>query len=440
MEWPLVLMLIFSGLVVLMMMGIPIAVCFLLVNIVGVFFLWGGEIGLGQLILSIRDSVTSFTLLPIPLFILMGEVMYHSGVATRMMDTLDMLLGRLPGRLGLIAVGGGTLFSTLSGSSMASTAMLGATLVPEMEKRGYKKPMSLGPILGSGGLAVMIPPSALAILLGTIGEISIGKILIAIILPGLLMAILYTAYIILRCRLQPSVAPSYEVRPIPILDKLLASVRYILPLGLVIFLVIGVIFLGVATPSEAAATGTLGTFILAFLYRGLNWNTVKKSFSGTLNISVMILMIFVGARAFSQILAFTGATRGLMDFATGLPLAPIVLIMVMQVVLLIMGMFMSIVAIMMITLPMFVPIVTAMGFDPVWFAAIYLLNMEMAGTTPPFGMNLFAMKGASPPDTTMGEIYRAALPFLYCDAIAMALLIAFPSIALWLPSLMRPIR
>ena len=439
MEWQFALLLIFGSLVVLMALGIPVAFCFLLVNVVGVFLLWGGETGLIQLILSVRDSVATFVMLPLPLFILMGEVMFHSGVAPKMIDTLDMLLGRLPGRLGLLAVGGGTLFSTLSGASIASTAMLGATLVPEMEKRGYKKPMSLGPILGSGGLAMMIPPSAMAVLLAALGEISVGKTLMAIIIPGLLMAILYAGYIIIRCILQPSLAPSYKLTLPPVSQRAISTVRYILPIGLVIFLVVGVILLGIATPSEAAATGTLGTFILAFLYRGLSWEAVKKSIGGTIHITVMIFMIIVGAMAFSQILAYVGATRGLVAFAISLPVAPIILLIVMQVVAIFMGMFMNLTAILMITLPVFMPIIREVGFNEVWFGVIYLLNMEMAGTSPPFGLNLFVMKGVAPPDTTMGDIYRAALPFLYCDLVAMALIIAFPSIALWLPSVMRPV-
>ena len=430
------LLLILGSLIFMMATGMPVAFSFLLINVVGVFLFWGGEIGLRQLILSIFESVTSFTLLPIPLFILMGEVMFLSEMAPRMIDTLDKWLGRLPGRLGLLAVGGGTLFATMSGASMASCAMLGSVLTPEMEKRGYKKPMSLGPILGSGGLAIMIPPSALGVLLGVIGEISIGKILIAIIVPGILMAVLYAIYVIGRCYLQPSIAPTYEVTPTPLSEKLIATVRYILPLGFIVFLVTGVIFLGIATPSEAAATGALGCFILADAYGRLNWGVVKKSVVGTLRITVMTLIILVGAKAFAQILAYTQASRGLVEFTVGLPLAPIFVIIVMQIVVLILGMFMSAVAIMMITLPMFMPVVLSLGFDPVWFAVIFLLNIEMATTTPPFGMSLFVMKGVAPPDTTMGDIYRAGLPFLGCDVIVMALLIAFPVLTMWLLGLM----
>jgi len=436
-EWQLALLLIIGTLIVMMVLGLPVAFCFMLVNLLGVYIFWGGLIGLEQLILSIFESLTSFTLMPLPLFVLMGEVMFLSGIAPNMIDALDKWLGRLPGRLGLLAVGGGTIFATLSGASMASVAMLGSTLAPEMEKRGYKKPMSLGPILGSGGLAIMIPPSVLAVLLGAIGRISVGKILIAIIIPGLLMAALYTTYIVGRCRLQPSIAPAYDVTVPPLSERLLAILKYVLPLGLILFLVIGVMFVGVATPSEAAALGSIGVFFLAFVYRRLNWELVKKSFAGTVRITVMIFIIISAALAFAQILAFSGASRGLIELALGLPLPPILIIVVMMVVLLILGTFMDVVAMMLVTIPLYMPVIHALGFDPVWFAVIMLLNLEMADVSPPFGLGLFVMKGVAPADTTMGDIYRSVLPFLGCDLIAMILIIAFPTLALWLPGLMR---
>lgn len=415
----------------------PVAFAFLLINVAGVYFFWGGATGLNQFILSVYDSVSTFALLPVPLFVLMGEVMFHSGVAPRMMDVVDKWMGRLPGRLGLVAVGGGTIFATLSGSAVSGTAMLGSVLVPDMERRGYKKPMSLGPILGSGGLAIMIPPSALGVLLASLAQVSVGGLLIAIIFPGLAMALLYATYIIVRCWLQPSIAPSYEPVHVSLVEKIVAAVKYVLPLGLILFLVIGVIFLGMATPSEAAASGALGCFVLAAAYRKLDWETLKKSIGATLQVTVMMFMIFVGSATFAQLLAYTGASRGLLEFAVALPLSPLLLLMFMQLTLLAMGTFMEPLSIMMVTIPIYFPIVIALGFNPLWFAAIMLLNMEMATTSPPFGLSLFVMKGVAPRDTTMGDIYRAALPFLGCDLIVMVAMIFFPSLVLWLPGMMR---
>jgi tripartite ATP-independent transporter DctM subunit len=305
-----------------------------------------------------------------------------------------------------------------------------------MEKRGYKKAMTMGPILGSGGLAIMIPPSGLAVFLGAIAEISIGKLLISIIVPGLLMAGLYAAYIIIRCSLQPSIAPTYEVVPMPISHKLSATVRHVLPIGFIIFLVIGVIILGIATPSEGAATGTLGVFILAFLQRRLSWEVVKKSVNGTLMTCGMLFLVLASAKAFSQILSFTGATRGMAQFVIGLEVHPMLVFAGMQMIILILGCFINVDAIILLTMPIFMLIVTALSFDRVWFGTICLINLEMALITPPFGLCLFVMKGVAPPGTTMGDVYKAASPFIGLQIIAMALIMVFPQIALWLPGQM----
>ena len=259
-----------------MLSGMPIAYCFLMICVGGTYLYFGGTVGIEQLVVSMYTTCKSFILIPIPLFLFMGEVMFHSGIAPVLVRVLDKWLGRIPGRLSLLAVGAGTLFSTLTGTSLASVAMLGSALVPEMEKQGYKKPMSLGPILGSGGLAMMIPPSGLAVLLGAIGEVSVGRILIAIIIPGLLLAVVYAAYIIIRCILQPHLAPAYEVEHIPFSEKIGDLLKYVVPQGIVIFLVVGVIFIGVATPSEAAATGAVGTVFLAFCYRRMSWEVIKN--------------------------------------------------------------------------------------------------------------------------------------------------------------------
>jgi tripartite ATP-independent transporter DctM subunit len=297
--------------------------------------------------------------------------------------------------------------------------------------------MSIGPILGSGGLAIMIPPSALGVLLACLSRISVGGILMAIIIPGIIMAALYASYIIIRCWLQPYLAPSYQVEHILIIEKIVLAMKYVLPLGSIVFLVIGLMFLGIATPTESAALGALGCFVLTFIYRGWDWEAIKSSISATLKITVMMFMIMTGAMAFSQILAFTGASPGLVKLAAAINLPPIMILIFMQIILLFMGTFMEPLTIMMVTLPIYMPIITKLGFNPIWFGTIMLINMEMATTSPPFGLVLFVMKGVAPSDTTMGDIYKAGLPFLACDAVAMGLIIAFPALALYLPNLMK---
>ena len=436
MEWQWMLLLILGGMVFLMTTGMPIVVSLFTVVIIGAYVLLGGMVGLEQLILSIYTTLTSFTLLPIPLFVLMGELMVHSGIAVNVIDVLGKLMGRIPGRLSILTVAAGTIMSALTGSSMASVAILGSVLVPEMEKRGYHKHMVLGPILGSGGLAMMVPPSALAIILCSIGQISIGKTLMAIIVPGLLMALFYSSYIVFACLFKPSLAPSYDVDKVVFREKMVGLLVYVMPTGIIIFLVIGLILLGAATPSESAASGTIGMLFLVTAYGRLKWEVIKKSVLGTLTVTGMAFAIIASANAFSQVLSFSGATQGLTEFATHLPLPPIVLVIIMQIIILMLGAFMDPVAILMITLPIFVPFILSMGYSDIWFATLTLLNIEMAMTSPPFGLCLFVMKGVTKEEISMGDIYVAALPYLLCDAAVMGLMLAFPVIALWLPGLM----
>jgi len=341
MEWWMLFILILSLLIFLFFLSVPVAFCFLFVNVLFAYLFWGGEVGLTQLVLSIARSISSFSMLPVPLFLLMGEVMFLFGIAQNMMDALEKWMGRIPGRLSLLAVVGGVLFATLSGSSMAGCAMLGQTLLPEMEKKGYKSPITLGPIMGCGTLAAMIPPSALGVMLASLAQISVGDFLLSIIFPGLLMAALFALYIIVRCLLNPDLAPRYKVERTPLSEKLVLSAKYILPLGLVIFSVIGLIVFGVATPTESAAVGALVCFVLAFAYKGFQKGLVANALVKSVKVTAMMFMILAGATAFSQILAFTGSTQNLVSLATNLPLHPIFVIIIMQIILIILGTFME---------------------------------------------------------------------------------------------------
>jgi tripartite ATP-independent transporter DctM subunit len=435
MEWWLLLIIIFGGALILMGVGVPVAFCFFAVNMIGVLVLQGGGRSFQTLTLSMYSSVSTFTLLPVPLFILMGEVLWHSRIAFKAVDVLDKMLGKVPGRLSVLTVISGTVFGALSGSTMAATAVLGTILLPEMDRRGYKRSMSIGPIMASGGLDMLIPPSALTVILATIAKMSVGKLLIASIVPGLIMAALYFLYIIIRCKLDPSLTPAYEVERVPRRVKVIGFLKYLLPLSVIVFLVTGVILIGVATPTEAAALGCIGAFGLAAAYRALTWEVVRKSVTGTVTISAMMLAIVAAALGFSQILAYSGASRGLLEAATSLPVAPITIILLMMLVVLVLGCFMEQIAIMMITLPIFMPIVTSLGYDPIWFGVLMLINLQMGLTTPPFGLILFVMKGIAPPGTTMREIYMAGLPFLIWNGTVLLLVMAYPPLAQVLPNL-----
>lgn len=430
MSWYLSLSLILGGVVFVMALGVPVAFAFLIVTTIGVYALQGGGGAFLQLILSIYSSVSSYGLVPIPLFILMGVVLWHSNIGQQAIDAIDKWIGRVPGRLSLLTIASGSVFSALSGSTMANTAMLGSLLMPQMAKRGYSLGMSMGPIMAGGGLAMMIPPSALAVILASIGKISIAKVLIAAIVPGILMAILYTAYILWRAIRRPDEAPKYVMPVSSTGEKLLAVAKYLLPLGLIIFSVSGMIVIGVATPNEAAALGAISSLALAAAYGKLTWVLLKKSLFDSVKITAMTFAIMAAATGFSQILAFSGATRGLLDSVLGLPVSPIVLVIGMNLIVLFLGCFMDQIAIMLITLPIFMPIVNSLGLDPVWFAIIMLVNLETALMTPPFGLLLFIMKGVAPANTTFSQIYGAAMPYVVLNIVAMALLLAFPQLVI----------
>jgi len=410
MEWFEALGLLVGSILFLMALGMPVALAFLAANIMGAFIFMGGERGVGQLLSNGLGSLTKYALVPIPLFLLMGEIFFHTGLGGRMFNAIDKLLGRLPGRLSYVTVLGGTAFSTLSGSSMGSTALLGSLMVPEMGRRGYKPHMSIGPILGTGGLAIIIPPSALAVLLATLAQIDVAALLIAGVIPGLILASFYIATIWIQTKLDPSAAPAYDVEPMTWGEK-------------------------IKTPSEAAAFGALGVLILAAAFRCLTVEALRKSITGALRVTLMAYLIVFGSATFSQLLAFSGASRGLVNWATSFDLAPLVMLLVMFAVLLLLGMFMEQISMMLLTVPIFFPLAMSLGFDPIWFGLIMLLALEISFTTPPFGLLLFVMKGVAPQGTTMKQIYTAAFPFIGCSLLLVALLIAMPQLALWLPSL-----
>lgn len=435
MEWYAVLAFFILGLLMVLASGFPIAFGFLLINLAGTL-VFMGPMGLRQMTLQIFSSLSSFTLTPIPLFILMGELMFHSGIAKNTIDVVDRWLGRIPGRLSLLAAGTGVLFAALSGSTLANTAMLGTVLLPEMRRRGYRSSMAVGPIIGVGGLAMLIPPSSLAVVLASIGHISVSKILVGGVLPGLLLGGLVAAYVVVRCRLDPSLAPRYEVARVSLGQKIKGTVTYVLPLGFIIFMVLGLMLLGLATPTEAAASGALATVLVTAVYGRLNWSMLKASLIGTLDITVMVFMIIAASNTFSSLLAFTGATQGLMGVVANLHVPPLVIVIGMQFIVFLMGTFMETISIMMICMPIFMPIVKLLGFDPVWFGVLMLINFETGFITPPFGMLLFVTKGVAP-EYTMKEICFAAIPFIAIEIATMAILIAWPQIVLWLPNLVK---
>lgn len=434
MEWYMILILIFAGLLALMFTGLPIAFCFLVLS-TGVIYFMMGEFGIRQLMLGMYDSLAKFSLTPIPFFMVMGEVFYRSGLVTQTLDSLSKFVRKVPGRLSVITLLGGGVFASLSGSVVANTAMFGSIMLPEMMSRGYSKQLTSGSIMASGALAMVIPPSALAVLLGSIARISVGDILIGAFLPGVLLVSLYVGYVIISCIVKPSLAPTYEVEEVPLSEKLVAAGRDIFPLFFIFMLVMGLIFFGVATPTEAAALGALGSYVLAAAYKKLNVRLIYDTLLNSLKVTSMILMIIAGSAGFSQILALTGASREAVQTVLALQTTPTVILLMMLGIVILLGFFMEQTAIMMITLPMFMPIVDALGFNQVWFAVLVLLCLQIGQLTPPVGLALFTMKGVAPPEVTMGDIYKGAFPYLLLDIAALLILVVFPIIVTFLPSI-----
>lgn len=443
MEWYWTLATLLGGILFLMIIGMPVAIAFITVNVIAAAYYLGGhgtffeviQRGVGVLTGNAFESMTTFALVPIPMFLLMGELFFHTGLANRMFNAVEKLMGRVPARLSYVTVAGGTAFATLSGSSMGSTALLGTLMVPEMTRRGYKKHMSIGPILGTGGLAMLIPPSALAVLLGTLAELDIGKLLVAGIVPGLILAVMYAVLIYVRAKIDPDAAPAYEIEYVPWSVRTRLFLVDVLPM---VSIVIGVIFLimyGVATPSEAAAFGGLGVLILAVIYRCLSWQATWRSLEGAGRVTIVALLIIFGSSTFSQILSFSGGSYGLIEWVTSFNVAPMVMLLIMFGILMILGMFMDQLSMMLLTVPIFFPLATSYHFDLIWFGVIILLALEISFTTPPFGLLLFVMQGVAPPGTKFSEICIAAIPFMLCAMTLVALLVIWPELALWLPNI-----
>ncbi|TPW28994.1 TRAP transporter large permease [Pararhizobium mangrovi] len=436
MEWYYALTLLVGMVIFLMACAVPVGFAFMATNLIGGLVFIGGTSAFLQVVDNSSALITRFQLAPVPFFIFMGSLFFYSGLAIRVFDTLDKFLGRIPGRLCYLTVAGGTIFSTLTGSSMANTAMLGSLMVPEMQRRGYHWRMSLGPILGTGGLAMIIPPSTLGVLLASLAGIDVGRFLIAGIVPGLLLAVLFTLLITAQIRLNPDATPNYVVEPVSFSTAMKLAVINILPMSFVVFMVIGLIILGIATPTESAAFGVLGVLILTFAFRLFSFDVMKKSMLSTIKVGGMVFFIILNSSIFSQLLAYSGASAGMLQFTTSLGASPTSVLILIFLCLLILGMFMDPVSIMLITIPIFFPLIHALGINPIWFGIFMLIALEMSQTTPPFGLLLFVMLGVAPPGITLKKVASAAAPFLACDLVLIGIMALVPGIVLYLPGLM----
>ena len=437
MGWELALLMLLGIVVTMLLLGVPVAFAFFTANFIGAFIFLGGEAGLVTMGRNSAISITSFALVPVSLFVLMGEILFHSGVAFRAIEAIERVLNRIPGRLSIVTVIGGTVFSALSGSTMANTALLGSSLLPDMLKRGYHPTMAMGPIMAVGGIAALIPPSALAVLFGSIAKISIAALLIGGIIPGLMISIAFIIYIVTHCSIDPSLAPAYDVAKSSRRERWMPVIVYVLPLSGILFSVIGTMLAGWASPSESAAFGVLASIVTAAAYRMLTLEKMIIAIRETAKITVMILFIIVASVTFSQIMGFSGAANGLMESVRGVVDSKLAVVIGMQILLLIMGCFIDQISILLITVPIFLPIAQSMGIDLIWLGILMMVSMEISLITPPFGLLIFVMQGVAPKGTKITQIYAAVVPFLLIELAVLWLFIIYPEITTFLPNLLE---
>ena len=435
MSWQNASWLLFGGSTALMLLGLPVAFSFLAINIMGAILFLGGEAGLVQLARNSVDSVASFSLTPIPMFVLMGEVLFHTGLAVKVIDAVERLITKVPGRLAVVAVVAGTIFSAISGSTIAVTAMLGSLMVPLMIKRGYHPVMATGPIIAVGALDMLMPVSALAVLLGSLSGISIPRLLMGGFVPGMILKAAFIAYIVVRVKLDPSLAPSTQLAAHQGWEKLKPLVKYVIPILSIFLVVVASMSLGFGTPTESAAVGALATVVLALAYRALTRQNLLTALRGTTAISGMILFVIVGATTFSQILSFSGASNGIVSLIVGHGLTKNVIIAEMMAILIFLGIFVDQVSMMLITLPIFMPVAQKLGIDLVWFGVMYLICMQLGLMLPPHGLLLMTMKGVAPPQIRMSHIFRSVVPYIMLSLVLLAFVFFLPAVAVWLPNL-----
>jgi len=426
-------LLLFALLIVLLISGLPLA--FVMGGLATIFsYLLLGPKAIATISSTAYGVMDNFVIIAIPLFVFMGVVLQRSGIAEDAYDLMYKWLGGIRGGLAIGTVGVCTIFAALTGTSAAATVSMGIIALPAMLKRGYDKHMAIGCICAGGTLGVLIPPSVLMIIYGVFGSESIGRLFAGGIFAGFFMAFLFIVYIAVRAYLQPQLAPAIPLEEkVTWREKFIALRGLILPI-LLIFGVLGSIFLGVATPTEAAAIGGLGSLICAAIRNRFTWLILKDSCYQTLQLSGMVVWIIIGSAAFTSLYAAVGAVQFAQEALAVLPLSPYIILAGIMVLLFIMGMFLDPGAIIMLTVPIFVPIIKMLGFNPVWFGILFIVNMQIGYLTPPFGFSLFYMKRIVPESITMGDIYRSVFPFVLIMAACLLIFVIFPETILYLPN------
>jgi tripartite ATP-independent transporter DctM subunit len=381
----------------------------------------------------------NYTLVAVPLFIFMAQILDRSKVSEGLFDALYIVLGGLRGGLGLAVIVVSTVFAATTGIVGASVVAMGLMAGPALLRRGYDRGLSAGIICSPGTLGILIPPSIMLVVYGGLTglkETSVGNLFAAAILPGLVLSGLYIAYVAIRCNINPKLGP-----PIPVAERTatlgqkftMTAKNFVPPFGLIL-VVMGTILAGVATPTEAAALGAVGSLVLALVSRKLNWSVITQASLSTARTTAMIMALFIGGKLFSVVFLFMGGGDVVADSLLGMEVSPYVVLAIMMAVVFFLGMFIDWAAILLVVVPIFTPIAMELGFNPLWFAMLVCINLQTSFLTPPFGYALFYFKGVAPPEYTMGDVYRGIIPFVAIQVVGLALMIVFPQIITWLPT------
>lgn len=423
-----------GGFLALLFFGMPVFGALGTSSVIGILLIQGVR-GLGAVPGVIYDRLAVFPIVAVPLFILMGEIIFHSGIGASIYTATNRWLNKLPGSMGMASVAACAIFSALCGVSVAGAATIGSFAIPEMLKRNYNRSLATGCVAASGGLALLIPPSVALILYGVVGDESVGQLFIAGIVPGVVLAGMMMGYIFMIGVIWPEIAPRNT-------DEVTWKMRFqsllqIWPVIVLIVLVLGSIYKGIATPTEAAAVGCIGALIVAYFKRKLDWKTFRAILRSTVTTSTMIMLIFASALLFGYVLTRLQVPQELASFVTSLDVPNGVILLGIFALLYIMGMFMDVVSVILISTPIFLPIILGMGYSSLWFGIVMAIACEIGTETPPVGLNLFVIKGVSPPEVSLMDVILGSIPFAIVETVGLIIFIVFPDLVTWLPDLLR---
>lgn len=432
MEWYVTLLMVFGTLFLLIMLGMPIAFALGLLSVAGLL-IYVGPNSLNILGNIMYSYSINFAYIALPLFVLMAEVLGFTGAASDLFSFAEKMLGRLSGGLAIAAVIACAVFSAACGTSTGCAAAIGIVAIPELLKRGYSPSLTCGSIAAAGTLGILIPPSGIMIIYGIITEVSIGRMFIAGIIPGIMLALMMCIYIFFYMRGKMA---TLVATPVYSWKEKLVSIKGVWAFVIIIIAVMGSIYTGAATPTESAALGAMASILVGFAYGRMSWKNMLSTVVATVRVSTFIFFIIFGALAFGFLLSNQGVIRELSDWVVSLPLPPITFVITYQILILFLGCFIDPAGMMVITMPIAFPIAMKLGFNPVWFGILYTINAEVGNITPPMGLNLFVIKSVSPSEVTMVNIIRGVFPFICILILGLVILLIFPQVCLWLPSKM----